>query len=247
MLLERKVALVTGVTSIGRATALAMAQAGAKVMIGDDSLPQGEAIAQAIRSNGGQARFLKTDVTLARQTEALVERTIREFGRLDIAFNNVSAQGDRLPLAEQSEGDVANVIDVNLNGIWMCLKYEIGQMLLQGGGAIVNNGSIFEPDGYLGCSTYAATKAAVIAMTKAAALEYARQGIRINAVSTGSIETEFPGNGAGVKLRTYASLTPMGRLGKPQEVANAVVWLCSDQASFITGHTLPVDGGLLAQ
>ena len=142
MLLEGKVALVTGITSIGRATALAMAQAGAKVMMGDDSLQQGEAVVQAIRSNGGQARFLETDITLARQTEALVECTIREFGRLDIAFNNVSAQGDRLPLAEQS-GDVAHIIDVNLNGLWMCLKYEIEQMLLQGGGAISSITALF--------------------------------------------------------------------------------------------------------
>ena len=248
MLLEGKVALVTGVSSsIGRVTALAMAQAGAKVMVGDDSLQAGEAVVQSICSTGGQAIFLATDVTLAHQTQALVERTVQEFGRLDIAFNNVSAEGDRLPLAEQSEGDVANVIDMNLNGMWMCLKYQIGQMLLQGGGAIVNNGSVFTLDGFPGCSAYAATKAAVVGMTKAAALEYARQGIRINAVSPGPIVTAFPKNGAGAKLRTYASLTPMGRLGNPQEVAQAVVWLCSNQASFITGHTLPVDGGLFAQ
>lgn len=246
--LSNKVAIVTGGGSgMGRATAIAFANAGASVVIANRNVERGEEVAQLIRSAGGNAVFQKTNVVRASDVEALVNRTVSEFGRLDIAFNNAGIDGSHLPLAEQSETDVTNLLDVNVKGVWLCLKYEIGQMLQNGGGAIVNNSSIFGLNGYPTWSVYTATKHAVTGMTKAAALEYARQGIRINAVGPGPIETPLLEVGTGGDPHSYSGFVPMGRIGQPEEVANAVVWLCSNAASFVTGHTLPVDGGVCAQ
>ncbi len=248
MNLEAKVAVVTGGGSgIGRATALAMAKFGAIVVIGNRNVERGEEVVQTIRSSGGQAIFQKTDVTKAADVAALVERAAKEFGRLDIAFNNAGFDGTQVPLAEQSEEDVSFLLEVNIKGVWLCMKYEIEQMLKNGGGAIVNTSSIFGLNGYPGWSIYTATKHAVTGMTKAAALEYAQKGIRVNAVAPGPIKTPLLEKGTGGDPDSYAGFVPMGRIGQPEEVANGVVWLCSDAASFVTGHTLPVDGGTVAQ
>lgn len=248
MILAGKVAVVTGGGSgIGRATAEAIAEAGASVVIGNRNAEQGEEVVQAIRTAGGQAVFQRTDVTRAADVAALVQRAVQEFGKLDLAFNNAGVDGAHAPLAEQSEAEVSFILDVNIKGVWLCMKYEIEQMLENGGGAIVNTSSIFGLNGYPGWSIYTATKHAVTGMTKAAALEYATKGIRVNAVGPGPIETPLLEKGTGGDPNAYASFVPMGRIGQPREVANAVVWLCSDEASFITGHTLPVDGGVVSQ
>ncbi|MDY6781211.1 MAG: SDR family oxidoreductase [Cyanobacteriota bacterium] len=248
MNLNSKVAIVTGGGSgIGRATAIAFAKAGASVVIANRNVERGEEVVQFIGSTGGKAIFQKTDVARSSDVEALVNRTVQEFGRLDIAFNNAGIDGSHLPLAEQSETDVTNLLDVNVKGVWLCMKYQVAQMLQNGGGAIVNNSSIFGLNGYPTWSVYTATKHAVTGMTKAAALEYAQQGIRINAVAPGPIETPLLEVGTGGDPHSYSGFVPMGRIGQPEEVANAVVWLCSDAASFVTGHTLPVDGGVCAQ
>lgn len=248
MELKNKVAIVTGGGSgIGRATAIAFGQAGASVVIANRNVEKGEEVAQFIRSNSGKAIFVKTDVAREQDIEALINRTVREFGRLDIAFNNAGIDGSHLPLAEQSEKDVTNLLDVNVKGVWLSMKYEIAQMLKNGGGAIVNNSSIFGLNGYPNWSVYTATKHAVTGMTKAAALEYAQQGIRINAVGPGPIETPLLEVGTGGNPHSYSGFVPMGRIGQPEEVANAVLWLSSNAASFVTGHTLPVDGGVCAQ
>lgn len=248
MILAGKVAVVTGGGSgMGRATALAIAQAGASVVIGNRNPKQGEEVVQAIQAAGGQAVFQKTDVTQAADVAGLIERAVKEFGKLDLAFNNAGVDGSHVPLAEQSEEEVSFILNVNIKGVWLCMKYEIEQMLNNGSGAIVNNSSIFGLNGYPGWSIYAATKHAVTGMTKSAALEYAQKGIRINAVGPGPIETPLLEKGTSGDPHSYASFVPMGRIGQPQEVAKAVVWLCSDEASFVTGHTLPVDGGVVSQ
>ncbi len=248
MNLEAKVAVITGGgSSIGRATALAMAKFGALVAIGNRNVERGEEVVQTIRASGGQAIFQKTDVTQAADVAALVERAVKEFGRLDIALNNAGFDGTQVPLAQQSEEDVSFLLDINIKGVWLCMKYEIEQMLKNGGGAIVNTSSIFGLNGYPGWSIYTATKHAVTGLTKAAALEYAQKSIRVNAVAPGPIKTPLLEKGTGGDPDSYAEFVPMGRIGQPEEVANAVVWLCSDAASFVTGHTLPVDGGTGAQ
>ncbi|MGL5944324.1 MAG: SDR family oxidoreductase [Waterburya sp.] len=169
---------------------------------------------------------------------------VEKYGRLDLAFNNVSVEGDRLPLAQQSEDMVAGMIDVNFNGMWLSLKYQIEQMLKNGGGAIVNNVCNFKTDGSPGCSIYRATKSAVATMSQVAAIEYARSNIRINAIASGLTENQLKSGNS--QSSTNAAFIPMNRGASPQEIAETVVWLCSDQASYITGHTLSVDGGLAA-
>jgi NAD(P)-dependent dehydrogenase (short-subunit alcohol dehydrogenase family) len=281
MLLKDKVALVVGIKNeIGSVTAEIMAQAGAKVVIADRNPVRGQAMMQKIVAAGGEAIFQETDITLVRYQRILINRIVENYGQLNIVFNNVSVEGDRFPLAQQSEDMVAGVIDVNFNGMWLSLKHQIAQMLKNGGGAIVNNVCNFKTDGSPGCSVYRATKSAVLTMSQVAALEYARNNIRINAISTGLMENQFKlGNGRlpfGYAMPTAAksstampsaaksstasqaqaqtqarsqidpAFIPMNRCGSPQEIAETVVWLCSDKASYITGHTLSVDGGLAA-
>lgn len=246
--LAKKVALVTGGGSgIGRATALALARAGARVVIGNRRVPQGEEVVSAIRQAGGQAVFHRTDVTRSDEVRALVAAAVEHFGRLDLAFNNAGDEGKRVPLADQTEEDAAFLLGVNVHGVFLCMKYEIEQMLKNGGGAIVNNSSVFGLKGFRDASLYSASKHAVSGLTKAAALEYATHGVRINAVAPGPVDTELlRGFGQG-DAEQFAAYVPMRRLGRPEEIANAVLWLCSDAASYITGHTLPVDGGFCAQ
>src|SRR5277367_4595238 len=246
--LANKVGIVTGGgTGIGRATALAMARAGAAVVIGNRDTAKGEEVVALIRRAGGRAMFHKTDVSKHADVKALVERAVAEFGRLDVAFNNAGTDGEQRPLHEMDIDKATMLLDVNIKGVFYCMKYEIEQMLRTGGGAIVNTSSIFGLNGYPGWSLYCATKHAVTGMTKAAALDYAKKNVRINAVAPGPVETPLLAKGTGGDPHSYAAFVPMGRIGQPEEIADSVVFLLSDKAQYVTGHTLPVDGGVCAQ
>ena len=248
--LKDKVALVTGGgAGIGRATALAFAREGAKVVIGNRNVDRGKETIDQIQQAGGDALFLKTDVTQADQVEALVDHAVRRFGRLDIAFNNAGIEGEMGPLADQTEDNYQRVMDTNVKGMWLSMKYQIAQMLRQDGGAIVNNASVLGSVGIAGGAFYVASKHAVLGMTKSAALDYAKQGVRINAVCPGAIQTEMLDRMTGTDEARdrMARLHPIGRIGRPEEVAEAVLWLASDAASFVVGAELHVDGGFTAQ
>ncbi len=246
--LTGKIGVVTGGgTEIGRATAMAMAKAGAVVVIGNRDAVKGDEVTRLIRQAGGRAVFHKTDVSSPSEVRALVERAVAEFGRLDLAFNNAGVDGQQVPLHEQDIEKASFLFDVNIKGVFYCMKYEIEQMLRTGGGAIVNTSSIFGLNGYPGWSLYTATKHAVTGMTKAAALDYAKKNVRINAVGPGPVETPLLTKGTGGDPHSYGAFVPMGRIGQPDEIADAVVWLLSDEARYVTGHTLPVDGGVCAQ
>jgi NAD(P)-dependent dehydrogenase (short-subunit alcohol dehydrogenase family) len=245
--LKNKVGIVTGGgTGIGRATALAMARAGAVVVIGNRDAAKGEEVVALIRQAGGRAAFQKTDVSKPADVKGLVDKAVAEFGRLDVAFNNAGLDGEQVPLHEQDIDKAGVLFDVNIKGVFYCMKFEIDQMLKTGGGSIVNTSSIFGLNGYPGWSLYVATKHAVTGMTKAAALDYAERNIRVNAVGPGPVETPLLHKGTGGDPHSYASFVPMGRIGQPDEIADAVVWLLSDEARYVTGHTLPVDGGVCA-
>jgi NAD(P)-dependent dehydrogenase (short-subunit alcohol dehydrogenase family) len=248
---DGKVALVTGGGSgIGRATALAFARNGARVVIGDRDVQRGEETISMIRDAGGTATFREADVLVAAEVEALVEHAIATYGRLDVAFNNAGIEGDVRPLVEQTEANYDAVMDVNVKGVWLSMKYEIPRMLEQGGGAIVNCSSVAGVIGFPGIGIYVASKHAVIGLTKTAALEYSAKGIRINAVNPGLINTEMADRlaaGIGTSKEELAPLHPIGRIGRAEEVADAVLWLCSDKAPFMTGHSLIVDGGFTAR
>jgi NAD(P)-dependent dehydrogenase (short-subunit alcohol dehydrogenase family) len=251
MSMHSKVALVTGGGSgIGRATALALARAGATVVIGNRHWEQGHAVVAEITAKGGKAEFLRTDVAVQADVQALVAHTVTRFGRLDLAFNNSGVDGEPKPLHEQDSAQVDLVIGVNQHGLFWSMKYEIEAMQRNPDlprGAIVNNSSVFGLVGFPGWALYVASKHAVTGLTKAAALEYATHGIRINAVAPGPIETPLLVKAGAGNLDAYAKVVPMKRLGQPEEVASAVLWLLSDAASFVTGHTLPVDGGYCAR
>jgi NAD(P)-dependent dehydrogenase (short-subunit alcohol dehydrogenase family) len=248
--LRGKVGIVTGGTSgIGREAAVLFAKAGAKVVVAGRREVEGKETVDLVRAAGGDGLFVKTDVSRAADVQALVRKTVEKFGRLDIAFNNAGIEGNWIPIAEQAEEDWDRTITINLKGVWLCLKYEIQQMLKQGGGgAIVNMASIGGLMGSAGAATYCASKHGVMGLTKSAALETARSGIRINAVCPAVIETPMGERLFGEpEMRKFAlGLHPIGRFGTPLEVAEAVVWMCSDRASFMTGQSLVLDGGLLA-
>lgn len=244
-----KVALVTGGSSgIGKATALAFANEGAKVVIASRIKKRGEQVAHAIREAGGEAMWVKTDVTQATQVESLVQQILDAYGRLDYAFNNAGSGGKGGLTAKIREKDWDETITMYLKSVWLCMKYEIPAMLKVGAGAIVNNSSVDGRRGFPWDPVYSAAKHGVIGLTKSAAMQYADEGIRINAVCPGWIRTppieqllkHNPGAGKGMLLHQ-----PIGRLGKPEEVAQAVVWLCSDSASLVVGTAMPVDGGYL--
>ena len=245
-----KVAIVTGGTSgIGRDTAVLFAQAGVKVVVAGRREVEGNETVELIRAAGGDGLFVKTDVAIAAEVQALVRKTVEKFGRLDIAFNNAGIEGNLVPIVIQPEADWDRTIDINLKGTWLCLKYEIQQMLKQrSGGAIVNMASVAGLIGSAGFATYSASKHGVIGLTKSAALETARNGIRVNAVCPAVIETPMGERIFGApEVKPHAiGLHPIGRFGKPMEVAEAVVWMCSDRASFMTGQSLVLDGGFLA-
>ena len=251
-----KVALVTGGASgIGRATALAFAREGAKLIIADMNEDGGHQTVHLITEKGGEAIFVKTDVSRAVEVQALLSKAVETYGRLDCAHNNAGISGfgiagDAYTLtAEYPEERWHQVIAVNLTGVWLCMKYELQQMLRQGSGAIVNTASGAGLVGSRGISAYVASKHGVVGLTKTAALEYAQQGIRVNCVCPGYIQTPMTERGLSdpEQKAQIVSREPIGRVGTPEEVAEAVVWLCSDAASFVTGHAMAVDGGYVAQ
>lgn len=247
--LENKVALVTGGTSgIGRTTAIAFAEAGAKVVVVGRREEEGQETVSLIHQVGSEGLFVKADVAQEADVKATIAAVVDKFGKLDIAFNNAGMLGQNALLAEQTEQTYDRVFAVNVKGVFLCMKHEISQMLAQGnGGAIVNTASIngFRPLAP-GLSIYDASKTAVVMLTKAAALEYAAQKIRINAIAPGPIETEMLNQATGGNTKAFENIVPAGRLGKPEDIANAVLWLCSDATDFVNGHTLTVDGGILA-
>lgn len=250
--LKGKVAIVTGASSgIGHATALLFAKEGARVVVADVIDSAGEDTVGKIRSAGGEARYAHCDISNPSQVRALIEGTVQVWGRLDVAFNNAGIEGTLMPLAELPEEAFAKVIAVNLTGAFLCMKYELIQMEKQGGGAIVNNASILGQVGFPQTSAYTAAKHGLLGMTQVAALEYSAKGIRINAVCPGFIVTpmlERAGFLADASVRkTIEGLHALKRLGRPEEVAQAVLFLSSPRASFITGHPLLVDGGYVAQ
>ncbi len=248
MILQDKVALVTGGTSgIGRATAISYAQQQAKVVVVGRRVDEGEETVRLIQEAGGEAIFVQADVTKEADVKAMVNKAVGVFGRLDIAFNNAGTAGENPSLTEQTETEYDHTMNVNVKGVWLSMKHEIAQMLKQGSGAIVNMASAVGVIALPNLPLYTASKHAVVGLTKAAALQYVKAGIRINVVAPGSIKTEMF-EAATDEVKAYlAELHPIGRVGTPREVANAVLFLSSDMASFITGETLMVDGGYVAQ
>lgn len=248
--LSGKVALITGGTSgIGRDTAVLFAKNGAKVVITGRRETEGNETLNLIRAAGGEGLFVKGDVSKAADVQSMVKKSVEKFGRLDIAFNNAGVEGTWVPLVEQTEENWDFVHNINLKGLWLSLKFEIQQMLKQdGGGAIVNMSSVAGLTGFAGAGVYIASKHGVIGLTRTAALEVAAKGIRVNAVCPAVIETAmaeraFPGPGV---MERMATMHPIGRIGKPVEIAEAVLWLSSNKSSFMTGHYIVLDGGFLA-
>jgi NAD(P)-dependent dehydrogenase (short-subunit alcohol dehydrogenase family) len=246
---QDKVALVTGGSfGIGKATAIAFAQRGAKVVV-TDIIEDGDTLS-TITKAGGEASFITCDVSNDASIKAMIEKTIAVYGRIDYAFNNAGIEGASAPTHECTTENWDKTINVNLKGVWLCMKYEIPQMLKQGKGSIVNNASIAGLVGFPNIPAYVASKHGVIGLTKNAALEYAKLGIRVNVVCPGVIKTpmidRFTGKNKEVE-KQFENMEPVGRLGEPEEVAEAVTWLCSDSSSFVTGHSLAVDGGWVTQ
>jgi NAD(P)-dependent dehydrogenase (short-subunit alcohol dehydrogenase family) len=247
--LAGKVALVTGGTSgIGKATAIAMGVAGAKVVLSGRREAEGEDVANSIRKSGAECLFVRSDVSSETEVKALIEKTVANYGRLDVVFNNAGIESPVKPLHEQSIEDFDKLMAINVRGLFLCMKYQIQQMLTQDAGVIINNSSMGGIIAFAGVSPYIASKHAVMGLTRSAALDYAKQGIRINAVNPGLIATEMMNRftTTGSTLEQFASVVPMGRLGQSEEIAATVVFLCSDAASYITGQSLLVDGGYTA-
>lgn len=246
-----KVAFITGAsTGIGRATALAFSRNGARVMVADINADAGLQTAHMISESGGTATFLKCDVSQENDVRNAVVETIAKFGSLDFAFNNAGIEGAQAATADCTEENWDRVININLKGVWLCMKYQIPQMLKQGCGSIVNCSSIAGIIGFTNIPAYTASKHGVIGLTKTAALEYAKSNIRVNAVCPGVISTpmiERFAHGEAQILQALIAGEPVGRMGQPEEIASAALWLSSDQSSFVTGHSLIVDGGWVAQ
>ena len=243
--LAGKIALITGAGSgIGRAAALAFTREGAKVAVVDINDEGGAETVKQVAAAGGSASFIHADVTQAAEVQAMVDEVIRLHGRLDCAYNNAGVLGRMSSTVDITEEEWDRTIAINLKGVWLCMRAEIPHMLEQGGGAIVNTSSVAGLTGSRGLPAYVASKHGVAGLTKTAALEYARKGIRVNAVNPGFVDTPMTGNLQG---GDFGALLPIGRLAQPEEVAEAAVWLCSDASSYVIGHTLVVDGGYVAQ
>jgi NAD(P)-dependent dehydrogenase (short-subunit alcohol dehydrogenase family) len=243
-----RTALVTGSGSgIGKATALEFAREGATVIVADINHVAGKETAEEIVNLGGSSVFVKTDVSRAEDVEYLVSYAVDRYGHLDIAHNNAGTEGVIAELSDLTEEEWDRTINVNLKSVWLCMKYEIRQMKRQGKGVIVNTSSLAGLVGIPSQSAYCASKGGVVQLTRAAALECARSGIRVNAVCPGHVQTPMSDRLPKDLRDKIMANQPIGRIGTPQEIASAVVWLCSDSASFITGHPLVVDGGSYAQ
>ena len=251
--MDNKVALVTGAGNekgIGRATALAFADAGATVVVADINDDGGRETVGLIEAAGGTALFVHADMSITSDIQDMISATVDTYGRLDYAHNNAGIEGAVSSTVDTTEETWDQTISVNLKGVWLCMKYEIPAILASGGGAIVNTSSIAGLIGTPGLPAYTASKFGVVGLTKGAAVEYAQENIRINCVNPGVINTlmierlfeENPELAAGV-----TAATPLGRVGEPEEIADAVVWLCSDRASFVTGQAFPIDGGYTTQ
>ncbi|HDG98076.1 MAG: short chain dehydrogenase [Aquificota bacterium] len=249
--LQNKIALVTGGGSgIGKSTALAFAKEGAKVVVADVIAEGAQQTVKEIRESGGEAIFVKVDVSKSSEVQAMIEKTLETYGRLDCAYNNAGVAITPMLIPDTNEEDWDRVININLKGVWLCMKYEIPQMLKQGKGAIVNASSMVGLIGLEKRSAYAASKHGVLGLTKVAALEYADSGIRVNAVCPAPIRTPLVEKIIAADPeaeKQLISMIPMKRLGTLEEVAQVVVWLCSDASSFVTGQAIGVDGGVLAR
>ena len=243
-----KVALVTGASSgMGLATAQAFAQAGAAVVLADIREDLVKAEAEKLTATGQKAIAVRCDVSDDAQVAAMVDRTVAEFGRLDAAFNNAGVMARIASTADSTREDWERVIGVNLRGVWSCMKYELAQMERQGSGAIVNNASVGALTGNPGIGSYIASKHGVVGLTRTAALEYIKHGIRVNAINPGLIDTQVARDVVSGDEEAYADIAkhvPIGRAGRPEEIASAVLWLCSPGASYVVGHALTVDGGM---
>src|SRR5438067_1355401 len=242
-----KVAFVTGAANgIGRAAALAFAREGASVVVADVSEQGNQETVRLIEEQGGRALAVRCDVSRAEDVKAALEKTVETFGRLDFAFNNAGVEQPITPAADLAEEEWDRIVDINLRSVFLCMKHEIPLMLKQGGGAIVNTSSGAGVKGIAGQAAYCAAKFGIVGLTKATALDYASSNIRVNAVCPGIIETpmmdRFSGGTPEGRARVIAQ-EPVGRMGKPEEIAAAVVWLCSDAAAFVTGHAMVIDGG----
>ncbi len=249
--LDGKIALITGAGSgIGRASALTFAREGAKVAVADKLVDGGQETVRMVEAAGGTASFIEVDVSDAASVEAMVNATVETYGRIDCAYNNAGIEGQVAPTDSYADDMFDKVIAVNLTGVWLCMKYEIPRLLEHGGGAIVNTASGAGLIGVAGLSAYVASKHGVIGLTKTAALEYAKSGIRVNAVCPGLIQTPMVERLTADQPQlgeALVAMEPVGRTGRPEEIAESVVWLCSDAASFVTGHAMSVDGGFVAQ
>lgn len=249
--LRGKVAIVTGAsTGIGRVAALALAGRGAQVVPADVDDARGQALARDIRDEGGEAVFVPTDVTIDQEVAALVEAAVATFGGRDLAFNNAGVEGQPAATADCTLADWQRTLAVNPTGVWSCMRHELPRMVERGGGSIVNCASVAGLVGFTSLPAYVASKHGVVGLIKTAALEYATARIRVNAVCPGVIDTEmverFTGHDAAAEA-AMGALEPVGRMGTPEEVADAVVWLCSPQATFVTGQAIAVDGGFVAR
>lgn len=250
-IMEGKVVIITGAASgIGRATAQIFAREGARVIIADVNEKGGEETLSMLNKQGHQGLFVKADMAVETDVKTLIDRALTAHGRLDAAFNNAGIEGAQFLSADMPAGEFDKIISVNLKGVYLCMKYQIPAMLKGGGGAIVNTASVAGLVGFPGLGAYVASKHGVIGLTKTAALEYAKSGIRVNCVCPGVIDTPMVGRLGAHDPQMLAALSatePVGRLGKPAEIGEAAVWLCSDHASFVTGHSMVVDGGMVAQ
>jgi NAD(P)-dependent dehydrogenase (short-subunit alcohol dehydrogenase family) len=247
---EKKVALVTGASfGIGQATAVAFAKRGAKVVVADWIEDKEEQTLKQIKAAGGESLFVKCDVSNVADVKAMIDKTIATYGRLDFAYNNAGIEGETAHTNDCTEENWDKTININLKGVWSCMKHEIIQMRKQGSGAIVNCASVAGLNGFIGLPAYVASKHGIVGLTKTAALENATLGIRVNAVCPGVIHTAMIDRVTGKDKeveKQFTAMEPVGRMGLPEEVAEAVVWLCSDASSFVTGTAIAIDGGFSA-